>query len=87
MIQYDEDGTVRIVASLAEAWIEIIRNVLQVDLTNVASRVEAWIEIKTRQQLDNAKASSLPLWKRGLKCRRTIAVNGRYSRFPCGSVD
>ena len=99
----------RIVASLAEAWIEI-SNPLNMALSRisslplrkrglkswkcdgqlagstVASLAEAWIEIAF--VLDNSgDGMSLPLRKRGLKCRRTIAVNGRYSRFPCGSVD
>ena len=54
------------VASLAEAWIEIDKKKLLFWACEVASLAEAWIEMKIRSDIA-ADSSSPPSRRRGLK--------------------
>ena len=74
------------VTSLVEVWIEMLPRIPCRSFSDVTSLVEVWIEImltESREHID----LSLPLWKCGLKSKKTIRTGPSICHFPCGSVD
>ena len=63
-----------IVASLAEAWIEIPEDGSSIKNIVVASLAEAWIEIRAPTYHHAYVTSALPLRKRGLKFRFVLSA-------------
>ena len=76
-----------LVASLAEAWIEILSKIISFWWRSVASLAEAWIEINTFVTPPELQKSP-PSRRRGLKSEEMGGKEGsRRRRLPRGGVD
>ena len=85
-IELEKNVVAALVAPLVGAWIEMLYKDARVDQNIVAPLVGAWIEIPAPIPLSK-RASSLPLWERGLKFKYAESLRNQASRSPCGSVD
>ena len=75
------------VAPFAGAWIEIAKNIFQVNINMVAPFAGAWIEISLSATHLTKDVKSLPSRERGLKYDRRMQHRRQDRRSLRGSVD